>query len=446
VHLNNNGHRVAWITSSSEVSPRSISKYFKEPDRPRLLFIDDEGRFGTQLVGILSDLAKVEGLDAVAVTLRAHHHSWVEEPGCDPLDLRVHRLGGLTDADIQRLLLVLEQERLLGALTGKPLPQRIAAFRDRADRQILVAMIEATSGEKFEDKIVREWSDQDELGRYVYALVALATTHGYPLDRAEVMLASSQTRQHELEAVNKLTRAHLLVEDDAKRLRVRHRVIADRLVDELTARGTQIEQVLVGLCRAIAIGTSAESGRSSRRRRVLSRLLSHDTLLRWLADVEPARSAYAQLEDYLAEDHHFWLQRGCLELEAGELAFAKNYLESARALNTEDALVDTAFAHMQLRTAIANPSAHDSAKLVSEALDQLRRLISSRGKHDYRPAHVFGSQVLAWCRRAALTPRARRDHLVEAKDILAAAIAAHKGRHELKTLYDALRKEELQPR
>lgn len=134
---------------------------------------------------------------------------------------------------------------------------------------------------------------------------------------------------------------------------------------------------MVGLCRALAIGVNADRG-STRRSRVLVRLLNHDFLLRLLDDVELARSAYAQLGDCLDQDHHFWLQRGCLELEAGELSFAQNYLQYASAICSTEPLVETAFAHMQLRTAIANPSAPAASEAVETAFATLRRLIAAR--------------------------------------------------------------------
>jgi methylase of polypeptide subunit release factors len=135
-----------------------------------------------------------------------------------------------------------------------------------------------------------------------------------------------------------------------------------------------------------------------------------------------------------------------LELEDGDIRHAQNFLEQAAAINASDPLVETALAHMHLRKAIVNPAGPDAEKLSSKAFDTLRRLSAVRGASDYYPAHVLGSQALAWCRRATLTPRARTALLREAKEIVGRAISTHRMKPELRQLLDDLTREELQPR
>jgi hypothetical protein len=304
-------------------------------------------------------------------------------------------------------------------------------------------MLEATSGVRFEDKVINEWSAQKPEGQFIYALAALATSLGYPLSREEVLLACSGGPR-ELDALRDLQVSRLLVVDEHQKYRVRHKVIAETLVGELTSRGSQIDRLVVGLGRALARPNEVWTSRRTLRRRVLIRLLGHDWLLRVLDGTAAARSVYADLEEYLDKDHHFWLQRGCLELEDGEVKFAQNYIHQAAGMNPTDPLVETANAHMGLRIAISNPSAPGASAAVDDAFSCLRRLLGAR-PGDYYVAHVFGSQALGWCRRASLTPRARLAQLREAKDIVAKLLTTSKNRQELKQLHWDLCKEELSP-
>lgn len=440
IRIHSEGLRVAWVGADSEVHPRALTRYYRGESPPPVLVLDDAGRYGSQLVPMLTDLAKSDGLRLLIMGMRSHHEYRLDGRDAEALGVQRQYLGPLTDGDIDRLLVALEGEKRLGELRGMPLRERRSAFRVRADRQILVAMIEATSGERFEEKIIREWQDLEKDAQYVYALIALATSQGYSILMQEVLIASGG-HIREMEAVRRLHRSHLITEDDRHRYRVRHRVIAEKLMDELAARGTQLEELVSGLCRALSTPP-----RDSRRRRVLKHLLSHDWLLRLLRDVEMARSVYAKLESFLDDDHHFWLQRGCLELEEGDVRFAQNFLEQAAALNDSDPLVETAYAHMQLRKAVANPSAPEAEGLAEGALETLRRLITQRGRTDHYPAHVFGSQALAWCRRAALVPRVRTALVREAKETVERAVALHRSRRELKQLLADLKKEEMTPR
>jgi hypothetical protein len=303
-------------------------------------------------------------------------------------------------------------------------------------------MLETTSGERFEDKVINEWTAQKPEGQFIYALAALATWLGYALTREEILLAC-RGGPRELEALRDLENGRLLVAD-ANRYRARHRVIAETLVEELTSRGSQIDHVIVGFARALARPGEVAAPKGSLRRRVLVRLLSHDWLLRVLDGIDPARGVYASLEEYLDRDYHFWLQRGCLELEAGDVKFAQNYIQQAAGINSTDPLVETAKAHMELRTAIANSAAPGASDAAERAFETLRRLAAARPA-DHYVAHVFGSQVLAWCRRASLVSRARLALLREAKEIVSAVLTKTKRREELKQLLWDLKKEELTP-
>jgi hypothetical protein len=435
--LHSNASRCAWIGTDAQVSPRTLGREFRD-DKYDVLLVDDAGRYGAHLSGILRELHKGASLRLIVLGVRSFHNHALQEAAPD----YVHTVGPLTDGDIDRLLAVLERERLLGVLRSKKPAERRAAFKMRAARQLLVAMLETTSGERFEDKVINEWAAQKPEGQFIYALAALATWLGYPLTREEILLAS-RGGPRELEALRDLEVGRLLVAD-AGRYRARHRVIAETLVEELTSRGSQIDHVIVGLARALARPGEAIAPKGSLRRRVLVRLLSHDWLLRVLDGIEPARGVYGSLEEYLDRDYHFWLQRGCLELEAGDVKFAQNYIQQAAGINATDPLVETANAHMELRTAIANAAAPGASDAAAHAFETLRRLATAR-PYDHYVAHVFGSQALGWCRRASLTSRARLALLREAKEIVNGVLAKTKRREELRQLLWDLKKEELTP-
>jgi len=443
LRLHAEGNRVAWIGAEASVAPGALARYYRGSGRPPIVIIDDAGRYGSQLVPTLHDVVSSDDVRMVILGVRSYHEGWMGTPGARKLAVERQHIGRLTDGDIDRLLGALEREKRLGELRGFDQTRRRTAFRERADRQILVALLEATSGERFEDKVIGEWQSQEPVEQYVYALLALATANGYYVLREEVLLACSGGTR-ELDALQKLHRSHLLAQDDAQRYRVRHRVIAETLLEELSERGTQLERLVIGLCRALAMRTSVGESRGSPRKRVLKRLLNHNGLLRLLDDTDAARNVYAQLENHLDGDYHFWLQRGCLELEDGDIRHAQNFIEQAVAMNSADPLVETANAHMQLRRAITVPFGPDAEKNANASFETLRRLVVARGASDSYPAHVFGSQALGWCRHATLLPRVRRSLLRDAREIVGGALLQHRGRQELRQLLDDIKREELQ--
>jgi hypothetical protein len=69
----------------------------------------------------------------------------------------VHELKYLSHKEVESLLFLLEQHRALGTLENQPPEARRNAFADRAGRQLLVALHEATLGKPFEDIIEDEF-------------------------------------------------------------------------------------------------------------------------------------------------------------------------------------------------------------------------------------------------------------------------------------------------
>ena len=129
------------------------------------------------------------------------------------------------------------------------------------------------------------------------------------------------------------------------------------------------------------------------------------------SDNETPRVAYESIENLVKWNHHYWLQRGSYEVEAGDIDLAKNFIEQARAMAPGDYMVQTEWAYMTLKRASENASVGWARESASEAFEELEDAIDRRGKTDYYPYHVLGSQGLSWSRRAVLSQTQRRELL-----------------------------------
>src|SRR6202034_2000691 len=100
---------------------------------------------------------------------------------------RDYELGTLSDAEIDRVLDTLESNEQLNALAALSRSQQHDAFTARAEKQLLVALREATEGAAFDDIIVNEYQHipSDEAKRaYLY----VAALHRFNLvTRAPVL-------------------------------------------------------------------------------------------------------------------------------------------------------------------------------------------------------------------------------------------------------------------
>jgi len=444
LRLSGEGIPVFWIDRDSEAAPPLIRQRVREATGPIVLAIDDADLFGRQLVNLMRDLVPTRGeflfvaamrstkVDEVCAAIRASGEMSIAE----------HTVPNLADADIDALIATLDRHNRLGILKGKSEAQRRAAFQAEAGRQLLVAMIQATSGRRFEEKAHDELLELEEPQRFVYALVAVASASRLYLTRDEILIGTGEVSGDALAALDRLVARHLVVAPPPTyRYRARHRVIGDLILDKLAELG-QLKEVLAGLAFAAASKVDPVLDRRDRAWRLLVRVINHAFLLRVL-QVPDARSVYEQVEGILSFDYHYWLQRGSLEVEAGDVRDAENFLSQALSLAPDDYRVETAYAYMQLRKAYEEPHRADAAVLAEEALGRLENAIQHRGGSDAYPYHVLGSQGLSWARRAGLKRLEHRALLERLLHNVEDGVKRHAASRELQKLHADLRREYL---
>lgn len=444
LRLSGDGMPVFWIDRDSEAAPPLIRQRVREAKGPIVLAIDDADLFGRQLVNLMRDLVPVREdflfVAAVRSTKVDEVSAAVRHSG--ELDVAEHTIPNLADADIDALIATLDRHNRLGILKGKSEAHRRSAFQAEAGRQLLVAMIQATSGRRFEEKAHDELLELEEPQRFVYALVAVASASRLYLTRDEILIGTGEVSGDALAALDRLVARHLVVAPPPTyRYRSRHRVIGDLILDKLAELG-QLKEVLAGLAFAAASKVDPVLDRRDRAWRLLVRVINHAFLLRVLK-VPDARSVYEQVEGILNFDYHYWLQRGSLEVEAGDVRDAENFLSQALSLAPEDHRVETAYAYMQLRKAYEEPHRADAAGLAEEALGRLENAIQHRGATDAYPYHVLGSQGLSWARRAGLKRLEQRALLERLLRNVEEGVKRHAASRELQKLHSDLRREYL---
>jgi len=439
--LSNQGVPVLWVDRDSQASPTLIRKRIAEFDDRVVLAIDDADTFGNHMVRLLRDIVPSRhGLlvafampstrfDELSGTLKRTGEAEVVE----------HVVANLSDGDIDGLLRVLDRNNRLGVLTGLSEEARRRALRERCGRQLIVAMVEATSDERFDEKIAKELSSLPPVQQFVYALLCIAAREKHYLTRDEVLLACQGLPGDPLEALSLMVRRHIAVAPPpGTQYRPRHRVIADIVFERLHEAG-QIAAPVKALLHGLASKAEPRPGQRDRVWRLLTRLMSHDYLLR-VTDIAEAREIYARIEPLLASDYHYWLQRGSMEVEHGALRTAELFLNQARGLAPADYRVDTEYGYLLMRKGIDAPHDAKAKGWVEEGTRLLEAVISSRGDVDDYPYHVLGAQGLAWTRRAR-TVEERRRLLMYYENVVEQGVRKHPFRRNLNQLRQDIRRD-----
>lgn len=421
LQLNAAGRTVAVVPTGYDGSIADVSRAIRQLNADAVL-IDDADRFGRSLEILVERLIKARDKRTVIVCMRS--------TSMERLDaLRELALPGktevtapdLTDDDIDSLIDALERGKRLGRLKGMSAKERRNVFTALCGRQLLVAMIEATSGERFDEKIVRECTELSGRPAVIYAIAVLATAHRYPLGRDQLLLALRDPGLDAMADVRRLAERGLLVVSGGNYL-ARHRAVAERALEFYRQNG-QLASPIVGLAFALASQMTVATPRYSRERQLLNRLTNHDWLRRRLAPSD-ARSVYVALEDVMRDDFHYWLQRGAFDVEEGDLRSARNFLEQARGLRPDDYMVQTEWSYLALKDACDHPEDPDMDDRVAEALGQLEEAIRARGDTDSYPYHVYGNQGLAWCHHLH-SSEDKRELLARLKQVVDDGARAH---------------------
>lgn len=439
--LSNDGVPVLWIDRDSSIAPNTIRQRIAATTGQVAIAIDDADMFGNHMARLLKDILATRSgiLIAFAMATTRFDEFKAAAKRIGNVDVVEHIAPHLTDDDIDGLLGVLDRYNRLGVLKVMKPEQRRRSLREQCGRQLLVAMVQATSDDRFDDKVAKELSSLPSVQQFIYALLCIAGKERHYLTRDEVMLACQGLSGDPLEALGLMVRRHIAVAPPpGNQHRPRHRVIADIVFDRLHQSGQLIEPIKA-LIHGLASKAEPGPGQRDRVWRLLTRLMNHDYLLR-LTDVNEARLIYRQIESLLSHDYHYWLQRGSLEVEHGDLRRAELFLNQARGLAPQDFRVDTEYGYLLMRKGIETPHDPRAASWVDEGSKLLEAVISSRGDIDDYAYHVLGAQGLAWARRSR-TREEKRRLLMYYDSIVQQGVQKHPLRRDLEQLRRDIQKD-----
>lgn len=433
------GVNVGWVDIETDISPRAIISSMRQSTAPEVLVIDDADRYGVEAPAIAATVRTLPKAPLVVLACRSTKIDRIAER-LSVLGVRANEMTmpPLADSDIEGILAVLDRENRLGVLKGLGHQERVRAFREHAGRQLLVAMLQATSGRRFEERIVEELNQLPTAAQSIYAIVAVGTAMRSGLTRDEVVSAVEDQSNVALEALDSLVQRHLVVVRPRRSdLAVRHRVIAEVIVTEL-GRDGRITDVLSRVAFAAAVKVFRGIDRHGFLYRRIRGLMNHDFLQEQLG-AAGARQLLASLEGLLNWDHHYWLQRGSLEVETGDVRVAENFLSQAHSIAPDDVLVQTEYGYLKLRLAVGDPSRRAAGENLEQGVELLTDSIRARGATDPHPFQILGGQVLAFCRRADVEPAEASELLKRVIPSVEEGCRLHPRDNDLRTLLVNLR-------
>lgn len=219
---------------------------------PFIVFIDD----ASSNVGSIEYLMRIARKESLPITViaGARTNEWNVWGGpLDPVVSKSYELTNLSEKEITNLLDRLQAFDCLGELKGMSSEQRSSYFRLSAERQLLVALHEATNGKTFPDIIADELDRITPLeAKQLY--LDICTLHRFGVNvRAGLISRTSEIGFEEFESRLFAPLQHVVktLKDSKTRdlaYKTRHRIIANMAFENAfrdpTARSNQIIRII----------------------------------------------------------------------------------------------------------------------------------------------------------------------------------------------------------
>ena len=372
--------------------------------RSVVLGFDEAADFGAEIRSFM-DQARSQGLKVgLVVSDRSSREKGMRVDFLNAGLLRIDH-SVLSQADALAVIKRRRKAKRLGVYTGQSDAQIRSEFSARHHGDLMSSLSSMELGASGFQRRITEISSKIEGApslRELLLVVSLVHRWGYALPLQFAAAASSVSTQAIRESVTDDGALADVLVAEARGIRFRHRVIAERYFSDYkdkAGRGESSLRLIAAVAPLVnrsAIGSKTYEFRLSRvlmnRRNVVEVVGSKAGALKW----------YEQVEDWFGWNSRYWEQRALLEAENGRFAaaysFAKEAVEKERHPFPLTTLGAVCFMHC--REMIRTGNVEVAWKLYEEAveaLDQAKALGIDRPETVFKPVATFLDNSMSLC-------------------------------------------------
>ena len=388
------GKLCLYLRPHGQLSFDSILELSRLVDERIYVFVDDVGEQAGQTLHFIEQARRA----SLPVTICAAERTNEWNMSCEDLDPYVtndFEVRYLSPKEIDDLLQLLDKSRALFQLEHLSQEERKAAFVDRAGRQLLVALHEATLGKPFEDIIADEFNEiQPDHARLMYLGISFLNRFEVPVRAGLVSriygVRFTDFQERFFQPLEGLVFSRYDYRTRDYVYETRHPHIAEIVVSRALREANDKRDAYMQIIGAMNIDYTAD-------RRAYRKLVRGRTLLREFVDHQIADAIYTVARTKVGEDAYLLHQMAIYEMNRsnGNLNKAAQYLTKAKALQPHDSTIAHSLAELQLRRAENAPSELEFRKHLKEA-QQLANSLNSKDSHGF---HTLAKSHLAQLRR-----------------------------------------------
>ena len=257
----------------------------------------------------------------------------------------------LSESEIRRLVVLLEQHSALGLLESLSFEQRVEKFVQEAGRQLLVALHEITLGQPFEDIVVDEYRRIEPWdARQLYLNICVLHQFGVPI-RAGLISRLSGIRFEDFQErfIQPLKNVVEVVEERHTHdvyYQSRHQHVAEIVFNRVLSTIEERFDALIDMLGAVNVDYSSDM-------EVFSRLIRGRQMAILFPSAAMGRSLYDHTRTLVGDLPFIWHQRAVFEMQhsEGELMLAEKAAKQADRLNPGNRTIRHTLAEIARRRA-----------------------------------------------------------------------------------------------
>lgn len=436
--------RTAFL-SYSDFMPRidHIIKVLTTIEERVIIFFDNSKNILSQLPNLIKELnTQLKNPPIIVLGLRTNFldnlNYFLDD---DTSNNHQFNIPNLDDNEIKLLINKLDENNLLGILKGKNSYDREREFKYKANRQILIAMKEATSGRSFGEIIESEFNSIEPYeAKIICVCIALNTELGFTNSKQDLVGFSKVSHIEALNYLETVLQGTITwVGSNNERFMLRHKILADYIIQKCAS--TEIlKEAYIRVLSILAPELKKSQG-PSRKFNLYKSLINHQVLYRRFQEsIELARDVYDSIATFFDEDANFWLQYGSLEIEGvgGNLTLAENYLNQADSLAPNYDYILNAKCNLYYKMATTTNNFVEALEYKNIADDLAHQLILKVGKDEPHIYHIHCRGRYNFITKWIVESEKKKEELKNLKKTITTAIKFHPRDKRLDVAFQAI--------
>lgn len=374
-----------------------LSEIYRLTEKRIFLFVDHVALFRDELKTLL-ERAKQQSLQLTVIGAERHNEWNIYCEELEPFLCQEFSVGHLKKQEIDDLLGMLERHEALGLLKNLTPDERVKAFKKHAERQLLVALHEATLGIPFEDIIFDEFERiEPPTARNIYLNICALHQFGTKVRAGLISrITGIRFEQFRTEFIQPLEKIIYVVQDKRSQnmyYRCRHQHIAEILFNRaLVDEGDKFD-LLVKLIKEMNIDYSSDL-------EAFSRVIRGRNIAKMFSDYSLGQLFYDHVQEALPDDGFVLHQLAVFEMRhsGGSLVNAEKAAAQAFKLNPSS-------------RSIKHTQAEIARRMALETEDPLRKRVLRRAVREKIGGNTSRFSEYEYSTHARLAVDEFREHL-----------------------------------